>query len=178
MRQGRRHDGVPAVGNEIDFWRVVAVEPGHRLTLLAEMKLPGTAMVEYEVRALDEQRSLRVVTAYSHPAGAPGLACWRALAGLPARTGADACADVSGHGRMPWQPALRFQRMRERRPHHIRVRVQLRVHFRVQIRVRSRPGRSPLKPAGGNGRLQSSRSACSRARSEAAFSRPMWASTS
>ena len=56
-RQGRRHDGDPAVGDEIDFWRVVAVEPGHRLTLLAEKKLPGTAMVEYEVRALDEQRS-------------------------------------------------------------------------------------------------------------------------
>ena len=79
-RQGRRHDGDPAVGDEIDFWRVFAVEPGHRLTLLAEMKLPGTAMVEYEVRALDEQRSPRVVTAYSHPAGAPGLANWRALA--------------------------------------------------------------------------------------------------
>jgi hypothetical protein len=97
-RQRRRHDGNPAVGDEIDFWRVFAVEPGHRLTLLAEMKLPGTAMVEYEVRALDEQRSPRVVTAYSHPAGAPGLACWRALAGQLARTGAGACADVSGHG--------------------------------------------------------------------------------
>ncbi len=56
-RQGRRHDGDPAVGDEIDFWRLVAVEPRNRLTLLAEKKLPAAAVLEFEVRALDEQRS-------------------------------------------------------------------------------------------------------------------------
>ena len=79
MRQGRRHDGDPAVGDEIDFWRLVAVEPRNRLTLLAEKKLPAAAVLEFEVLALDEQRSPLVLTAYFHSAGAP-------RAGLLART--------------------------------------------------------------------------------------------
>jgi hypothetical protein len=36
-REGRRH--------HCDWWRVVAVEPGRRLTLLAEMKVPGAAVL-------------------------------------------------------------------------------------------------------------------------------------
>ena len=37
-------------GDALDFWRVVrAWKPGRRLTLLAEMKLPGIAILEFEV---------------------------------------------------------------------------------------------------------------------------------
>jgi hypothetical protein len=67
------------VGDAVDFWRVVALEPGHRLTLLAEMKLPGAAALEFEVTPQGERSSQVSVTATFHPAGAVGLAYWRAL---------------------------------------------------------------------------------------------------
>ena len=66
------------MGDAVDFWRVVAVEPGRRLTLLAEMRLPGTAVLEFEV--LPEADGSRLVTAaHFHPAGALGLLYWYAL---------------------------------------------------------------------------------------------------
>ena len=77
-RRGRRHPTRLRVGDTVDFWRVVVVEPGRRLTLLAEMRLPGTAALEFEVQA--EGDGSRIVTAaYFHPAGAAGLIYWYAL---------------------------------------------------------------------------------------------------
>jgi len=80
MRRGRRDPSGVVVGDNIDFWRVVAVEPGVRLTLLAEMKVPGSAALDFEVRAEPSGATRIVVTAYFHPAGAPGLLYWHALA--------------------------------------------------------------------------------------------------
>jgi EAL domain-containing protein (putative c-di-GMP-specific phosphodiesterase class I) len=37
------------VGDTLDFWRVEAYEPGRRLRLRAEMKVPGRAWLEFEV---------------------------------------------------------------------------------------------------------------------------------
>ncbi|MBK6335873.1 MAG: DUF2867 domain-containing protein [Betaproteobacteria bacterium] len=79
LRRGRRDAHAVAVGDTIDFWRVVAVEPGRRLTLLAEMKLPGSAALDLELRPEGPGRTRIVVTAYFHPAGAPGLLYWHAL---------------------------------------------------------------------------------------------------
>ena len=79
LTRGRRDPHAIAVGDAIDFWRVVAVEPGRRLTLLAEMKLPGSAALEIELRPEHEGRTRVVATAYFHPAGAPGLVYWYAL---------------------------------------------------------------------------------------------------
>lgn len=77
-RRGRRHPTRLRVGDAVDFWRVVAIEPGRRLTLLAEMRLPGTAVLEFEV--LPETDGTRIVTAaHFHPAGALGLLYWYAL---------------------------------------------------------------------------------------------------
>jgi hypothetical protein len=67
------------VGDAIDFWRVVGVEPGRRLVLVAEMKLPGSASLELEVEPLAEGRSALATTARFHPAGAAGLLYWYAL---------------------------------------------------------------------------------------------------
>ncbi len=78
MRRGRRHPHELRVGDPLDFWRVAAVEPGRRLTLLAEMRLPGSAVLELAV----EPRSTgsRVsVEAHFHPAGVSGLLYWYAL---------------------------------------------------------------------------------------------------
>ena len=49
MRRGRRDPEAPAVGDTLDFWRVEAYEPGRRLRLAAEMKVPGRAWLEFEV---------------------------------------------------------------------------------------------------------------------------------
>ena len=80
LRRGRRDPHEIAVGDAIDFWRVVAVEPCRRLTLIAEMKLPGSAALELELRPESKGLTRIVATAYFHPAGAPGLVYWYALA--------------------------------------------------------------------------------------------------
>lgn len=79
MRRGRRDPHEVAAGDTIDCWRVIAVEPGRRLTLLAEMKLPGSAVLDLEVRPEAPGRTRIVVTAYFHPAGVRGLLYWHAL---------------------------------------------------------------------------------------------------
>jgi uncharacterized protein YbjT (DUF2867 family) len=79
LRRGRRDPHDVAVSDTIDFWRVVEVEPGRRLTLLAEMKLPGSAALDLEVRPEAPRRTRIVVTAYFHPAGVRGLLYWHAL---------------------------------------------------------------------------------------------------
>ncbi|MCU0930187.1 MAG: SDR family oxidoreductase [Burkholderiaceae bacterium] len=80
LKRGRRDPHALAVGDAIDFWRVASLEPGRRLMLIAEMKLPGAAALGFEVRPLGPRRTRVDVTAYFHPAGAPGLAYWHALA--------------------------------------------------------------------------------------------------
>ena len=77
-RRGRRHPTEIRTGDALDFWRVVGAEPGRRLTLLAEMKLPGIAILEFEVAAAGEGSRI-VTSAHFHPAGAAGLLYWYAL---------------------------------------------------------------------------------------------------
>jgi hypothetical protein len=50
MRRGRRDPEHLRVGDTVDWWRVEAIEPDRRLRLLAEMKLPGRAWLEFEVK--------------------------------------------------------------------------------------------------------------------------------
>lgn len=83
MRRGRRDPAVPAVGDALDFWRVEAYEPGRRLRLAAEMKVPGRAWLEFEVEP-DGAGALVHQTAVFEPAGLPGLLYWYAL--LPVHT--------------------------------------------------------------------------------------------
>ena len=79
MTRGRRDPQDLAVGDAVDFWRVVSLEPGRRLTLIAEMKLPGSAALGFEVVPVDEGHARIKVTAYFHPAGVRGLLYWHAL---------------------------------------------------------------------------------------------------
>ena len=65
----------------VDWWRVVGVEPRRRLTLLAEMRLPGSAVLEIEVEPRSGGSTV-TTTGYFHPAGLWGLLYWLAL--LPA----------------------------------------------------------------------------------------------
>src|SRR6478736_4173449 len=78
MRRGRRDPDAPAVGDALDFWRVEAYEPGRRLRLAAEMKLPGRAWLEVEV-VPDGGGALVHQTAVFEPAGLSGLLYWYVL---------------------------------------------------------------------------------------------------
>jgi uncharacterized protein DUF2867 len=83
MRRGRRHPDVPAVGDVLDFWRVEAYEPGRRLRLAAEMKLPGRAWLEFDVEPVAGGAIVHQ-TAVFEPVGLSGLIYWYAL--LPVHT--------------------------------------------------------------------------------------------
>ncbi len=78
MRRGRRDPTAPAVGDTLDFWRVEAYEPGRRLRLAAEMKLPGRAWLEFEV-VPDGAGALVHQTAVFEPVGLSGLLYWYVL---------------------------------------------------------------------------------------------------
>ncbi len=79
-RRRRRHPTELRVGDVVDSWRVIALEPGRRLTLLMEMKAPGAGVLEFVVRPGADGTGSRVsATAYWHPAGVLGLAYWYSL---------------------------------------------------------------------------------------------------
>ena len=83
VRRGRRNAETLTVGDALDFWRVEAFEPDHRLSLVAEMKVPGRAWLQFEVEPIgtqsDSQRSNIHQTAIFDPAGLGGLLYWYAL---------------------------------------------------------------------------------------------------
>jgi hypothetical protein len=78
LRRGRRDPDQLAPGDALDFWRVDAVEPDHLLQLSAEMKLPGRAWLQFEVRPEPGGSRLRQ-TAIFDPRGLSGLAYWYLL---------------------------------------------------------------------------------------------------
>jgi uncharacterized protein YbjT (DUF2867 family) len=82
LRRGRRHPVDLRVGDGLDFWRVVALEPPRRLLLLAEMKAPGDALLEFLLRSEGPGRVAVDMVARFLPRGLAGLAYWYAL--LPA----------------------------------------------------------------------------------------------
>jgi uncharacterized protein YbjT (DUF2867 family) len=79
FRRTRRHPARLRVGDVVDSWRVIALEPDERLTLMMEMKGPGAGVLEFVVRQTPAGGSSVSATAYWHPAGVPGLLYWYAL---------------------------------------------------------------------------------------------------
>jgi hypothetical protein len=75
VRRGRAHPDRLRVGDALDFWRVEAYQPDRRLRLVAEMKLPGRAWLEFEVEPRDGGATIRQ-TALFDPVGLAGLAYW------------------------------------------------------------------------------------------------------
>jgi len=82
LRRGRRHPTELRVGDGLDFWRVIALEPPHRMLLLAEMKTPGDALLEFNILSKGNQRVQLEMIARFLPRGLLGLAYWYSL--LPA----------------------------------------------------------------------------------------------
>jgi uncharacterized protein YbjT (DUF2867 family) len=79
MNHGRRDPDEVRVGDVIDSWRVIGVEPERRLTLVFGMKAPGAGVLEFEIEATATGERRIAVTAYWHPAGVWGLAYWYAM---------------------------------------------------------------------------------------------------
>jgi uncharacterized protein YbjT (DUF2867 family) len=75
LRRGRAHPDRLRVGEALDCWRVEALEPGRRLLLRAEMKLPGRAWLEFAVEGFAGGATIRQ-TAIFDPVGLAGLAYW------------------------------------------------------------------------------------------------------
>jgi hypothetical protein len=77
MRRGRRHADDIRVGEALDFWRVEAIERGRLMRLRAEIKLPGKAWLQFEVKTQDRDlRPVLVQTAFFAPKGLLGLVYW------------------------------------------------------------------------------------------------------
>ncbi len=78
LRRGRRDPEYLLPGDTIDFWRVEACEPDRLLRLIAEMKVPGRAWLQFEVESKDRGSIIRQ-TAIFDPAGILGLLYWYSL---------------------------------------------------------------------------------------------------
>lgn len=83
LRRGRRDQDRIEFGETLDFWRVVGVERGRSLSLLAEMKLPGVAKLDFsiapETSIAPEQKELGAaltMTARFRPKGILGILYW------------------------------------------------------------------------------------------------------
>ena len=79
LTQGRRDPVELRLGDRVDYWTVLGIEPGHRLTLHFGMKAPGSGVLEFEIDPRPDGGSRIAVTAYWHPQGVWGLLYWYAM---------------------------------------------------------------------------------------------------
>lgn len=118
LRRGRRNRTQLQFGDAVDFWRVTGFEPGRRLELTAEMRLPGKAMLEWSLEPRADGRTLVVQHATFRPKGLLGLVYWWSVLPLHAIVfggmlrGLCRTAESLGDGPPPSRPArgLRFFR--------------------------------------------------------------------
>ncbi|QEH35233.1 3 beta-hydroxysteroid dehydrogenase/Delta 5--_4-isomerase [Aquisphaera giovannonii] len=83
LRRGRRDPDRVEFGEALDFWRVVGLERNRSLSLLAEMKLPGQAMLNFDIEpSAPEGRTSLTMTARFRPRGLAGILYWYAVAPL------------------------------------------------------------------------------------------------
>jgi uncharacterized protein YbjT (DUF2867 family) len=94
INRGRRHERELRVGDALDFWKVVDLVPGKRLLLLAQMKVPGKAWLEFAIN----DRYL-VQTAYFYPKGVWGRLYWYATMPLHALVFQDLVKKIVGRAR-------------------------------------------------------------------------------
>jgi len=79
LRRGRRHPTELRVGDALDFWRVLDVAPMERLLLLAEMKVPGEALLEFKIESIgDHYTDLQMLSRFL-PKGLWGILYWYTL---------------------------------------------------------------------------------------------------
>ena len=74
LNRGRRAGQTLRVGDALDFWKVADIVPGKRLLLLAQMKLPGKAWLEFDLQGGELRQ-----TAHFMPHGLAGRLYWYAV---------------------------------------------------------------------------------------------------
>jgi uncharacterized protein YbjT (DUF2867 family) len=71
LNRGRRAKGELRIGDSLDFWKVADIKPNKRLLLLAQMKLPGKAWLEFSIEG-----DQLIQTAHYYPHGLWGRLYW------------------------------------------------------------------------------------------------------
>jgi uncharacterized protein YbjT (DUF2867 family) len=78
--RGRRDPSVLRTGDALEFWRVLSIEEPRRILLLAEMKAPGEALLEFTLSPLDNSSTRLELKARFLPTGIAGMLYWYSLA--------------------------------------------------------------------------------------------------
>lgn len=78
LRRGRRHPSQILAGDAVDFWRVEAVSKPRQVRLRAEMKVPGSAWLQWDIEP-DGDGAHVVQTALFAPVGLTGTLYWNLL---------------------------------------------------------------------------------------------------
>jgi uncharacterized protein YbjT (DUF2867 family) len=79
MRKGRPETGNIELGDTIDFFRVVKIEPNKMIRLQAEMKLPGDGWLQFEAELVEDSLISIVQTVFFAPRGLLGTVYWYLL---------------------------------------------------------------------------------------------------
>ena len=74
LKRGRRSQDTLRIGDSLDFWKVVDIQPEERLLLYAQMKLPGSAWLEFKI-----ENNQLIQSAYFYPKGLLGRLYWYIL---------------------------------------------------------------------------------------------------
>ena len=78
MKRGRRHPTCLRPGDTVDFWRVEEIQSNQLLRLYSQMKLPGRAWLQFEIKQNNSNITIRQ-TAIFDPVGILGLVYWYLL---------------------------------------------------------------------------------------------------
>ena len=76
MQQGRRDQTHLREGDSLGYWRVLEIQPPYNLLLLSEMKLPGEAMLEFQLRDMPGGCAEVLLSVRFLPRGLSGLLYW------------------------------------------------------------------------------------------------------
>jgi len=79
LNRGRRSAKELRVGDALDFWRVLDCEPPKRLLLVAEMKMPGQALLEITLTRISETECEITLLSRFLPTGIFGIVYWYGL---------------------------------------------------------------------------------------------------
>ena len=71
LSRGRRVSRELRIGDALDFWKVADIKPNKRLLLLAQMKVPGKAWLEFII-----EDNMLIQTAHFYPRGVLGRLYW------------------------------------------------------------------------------------------------------
>ena len=74
LKRGRRDQNNLRIGESLDFWKVVDIKENERLLLFAQMKVPGSAWLEFKIEG-----NKLIQSAYFYPRGVLGRLYWYSL---------------------------------------------------------------------------------------------------